>query len=207
MQGFFRMYSAQHVRIRYAEAPPATAPISTWRGEGGIYPVRYNLFTDQNQQTVKLALIGQTLPPLSTITLPADPGPYALVRDGVSERVLDQPVITLPTTTYVTVPQGQVVQVDTDRNRVPAKIGGKRGVMASARKMAPQQASTNQKKGNVVAPDKGQAMPVRVSTTARTGSTAKPNLAETEVQSGTRRGARVVGPKPRNALTVPTKKS
>jgi hypothetical protein len=129
MADFARVHSISHVRIRYAQ-PSHSASTATWLS--GHDPTRRELVDRPAGQRIRLSIVAQTAPIVSTTPFPADPGPYAVVRDGITERVLQQSVVIVPTPIIQERAQGEVISVGPEKKR-PTRLRGAGGRFISTK--------------------------------------------------------------------------
>jgi hypothetical protein len=124
MEGFARMSSPSHVRIRFA-VPAAAAGIQT----DGHDPTSYFLKPHERKTSVHL---GYTATSIQTIVVPiTDPGPYAVVRDGLHERVLQQAVQPPPS---VTISHGRSgLTVEPEKGKAAVRMRGPNGRFISTK--------------------------------------------------------------------------
>lgn len=187
--GFARVYSICHVRIRY-RLDAVTAPTAQWTD--GHDPTRHELVQRPAGQRVRLAVVAQTAPITSAI--PADPGPYALTRDGITERVVQQTTIVIPPTIVTEIPQGDVITVEPERKSA-VRLRGANGRFVKPKTIEVTHATLGKTSGSTV------TLKANEGTKVTTKQTKTPTVVKSQGASG----PRVRTNKPQNPSTSPTK--
>lgn len=116
-----------HVRIRYEDATP---PVNQGQGPSHGATVE-TLGRTRTNIRIRLPVVTTRTP--TNLHIPEDPGPYALVRGGLTEQVIDAPATAVQTVTSVEVqqhgagiPTGPGSSFNQGSGR-PNMTGGKRG--------------------------------------------------------------------------------